>query len=143
MKHKCVVALIGIIEIAIGLISLIAVISGLINNGTTKPLPVVLFIFFTASISLGIGIGVLRRNLHAYHLLLFFSTVIIFSKILIFTGIISLNEALEFQVPSFWRSIISIAYHLGVILYLTRNPVKELFSEKRNVIFSLRNPFCG
>ena len=131
----------GAIEISLGLITFISVILSIILGKPTKPLPVLIFVLITALISSVLGIGILRRNLSCYHLLLFFSTVVILSKILIFAGIISLSGALETSIPAGVKNLISVTYHTLLILYFLRSPVRELFGEKRDVLFSLKSPF--
>jgi hypothetical protein len=127
LKHNWDIILFGIIEILIGGVTLTAVLLSLFEGKSTKPLNVLLFVLFTALTSLGIGIGILRHNLNCYRLLLYFSSIIVLSKILIFAKIISINGALETTIPSPVKHIISIIYHSIIILYFTRNRVKEKF----------------
>lgn len=135
------IILFGIVEISIGLITLVAVISSLISRSSTKPLEVLIFVLTTSIISLGLGIGILRRSLASYHLLLFFVTIIILSKILIFAKIISLSGALETNISPAMKNTISIVYHSLLIWYFTRPSVRKQFGEKRKVLFSLKLPF--
>ncbi|MEK6714676.1 MAG: hypothetical protein AABY43_01350 [Candidatus Omnitrophota bacterium] len=127
MKRNLGIRLFGLIEIFIGAVTLFAVVLSLIQGKSAKPLNVLLFVLFTALTSLGIGIGILRHNLNCYRLLLYFSSIIVLSKILIFAKIISINGALETTIPSPVKHIISIIYHSIIILYFTRNRVKEKF----------------
>lgn len=139
-KHNHGILIFGLIEIGIGLVTLIAVTASLILGKSTKPLEVVIFVLATAIISLGLGIGILRYNLRSYHLMLFFATVIILSKILILAKIISLSGALETKVSPSTKNTISIIYHSLLIWYFLRPSVKKQFGEKRNVLFSLKLP---
>ena len=141
LKHSLGIIAFGIIEICIGLITLIAVIASLILGKSAKPLEVLIFVLATSIISLGLGIGILRYNLYTYHLLLFFATVIILSKVLILAKIISLSGALETRISPSAKSIISIIYHSLLIWYFLRPSVKKRFGERRNVLFSLKLPF--
>lgn len=141
MKHKLGIIIFALIEILIGLITLIAVALSLIQGRSTKPLEVLIFVFTTSSLSTALGFGILRLNLTCYHLLLYFSSIIIFSKILILAKIITLNGALETTIPPLIKNIISILYHSLLIFYFTRKPVKDLFGERRNAIFSIKMPF--
>lgn len=142
MKYKLGVIVFSLIEILIGSVTLIAVILNLIQGKSTKPLEVLIFVLATSIVSMILGLGILlRRNLTCYHLLLYFSSIIIFSKILIFAKIISLSGALETTLPLSLKNTISILYHLLLIFYFTRQPIREEFGERRNVIFSLKMPF--
>lgn len=138
--HKGIV-IFGLIEIAIGLVTLTAVISSLILGKSTKPLSVLVFVITASGISLGLGIGILRRNLTSYHFLLFFSSIIILSKILILTKIITLSGELETSISADIKSLVSICYHSLLIFYFVHSAVKKEFGEKRNVLFSLKMPF--
>lgn len=140
-KTKQGIVLFGLIEIAIGSATLVTVITSLLLGISTKPIEVLIFVLSTAAISLSLGIGILRYNLASYHLMLFFATVIILSKILIFTRIISLSGALGTNVSPTLKNIISVVYHSLLIAYFSRSSVREQFGEKRNVLFSLKMPF--
>jgi len=141
LKPNYGIVIFGLIEIGIGLITLCAVIISLILNKSTKPLEVLIFVLTTSIISLSLGIGILRNSLASYHLLLFFATVIILSKILVFAKIISLSGTLETNIPPTAKNIISVIYHSFLIWYFLRASVKKQFGEKRNVLFSLKFPF--
>jgi hypothetical protein len=140
LRYSLGIIAFGIIEICIGLITLIAVIASLISGTSTKPLEVLIFVLATSVISLSLGIGILRYNLHSYHIMLFFATIIILSKILIFAKIISLSGALETRIPSSTKNAISIIYHSLLIWYFLRPSVRRHFGEKRNVLFSIKLP---
>ncbi|MDP1854268.1 MAG: hypothetical protein Q8L26_08735 [Candidatus Omnitrophota bacterium] len=129
LKHNWDIILFGIIEILIGGITLTAVLLSLIESKSTKPLNILLFVLFTASTSLGIGIGIIKRNLVCCRLLLYFSSIIVLSKFLIFAKIISINGALETTIPSPVKNITSIIYHGIILLYFTRRNIKAKFRE--------------
>jgi hypothetical protein len=74
-----------------------------------------------------LGIGMIRTQKWAYQLLLYFSSVIILSKILLFLEIIHLNGALLPTVPGWINHMISLGYHGGLFVYLLNPQVKELF----------------
>jgi hypothetical protein len=131
----------SITEILIGSIALGTTLYSLLTGTAMRSPEVVIFILGTAIISTSLGFGILRLNINAYHLLLFFSTVIILSKILIFARIISLNDSLETVVPSPIKNSISIIYHSLIIFYFTRKPVKKQFGEHSDVFFYLKLPF--
>jgi hypothetical protein len=135
------IAVFGLTEVIIGSLTLFAVMLSLLSGTSTKPPEVLIFVLTTSVISLSLGIGIFRKSLHSYHLLLFFSTVIIMSKILIFGKIIFLSGDLETAVPSPIKNIISIIYHSLLILYFIRPAIRKQFGEKRSVLFSLKSPF--
>ncbi|MDP2905697.1 MAG: hypothetical protein Q8O22_05285, partial [Candidatus Omnitrophota bacterium] len=89
-KWQAGISVIAAIEIFTGGITLIAVAMSLILGRSTKPFEILIFVLATSSISCGLGAGLLRRSLTSYHLLLFFSFIIILSKVLIFAKIITL-----------------------------------------------------
>jgi len=127
MKHKRGIIIFAFIEITLGFITLFTVFSSLIQGKSTKPLEVLIFVLTTAVVSMALGLGILRYNLTSYHLLLFFSRVIILSKILVFAKIITLSGALETRIPSSLKSVISIFYHSLLIFYFTRRSTREQF----------------
>lgn len=115
------------IEVLIGLVSLSAVTFSLIQGNCIKPPEVIAFVLGTALISCGLGIGILTYNIHCYHLLLYFSSVIILSKILIFAKIITLSGALETTLPFNFKNAASVIYHTALIFYFTRSRIKKQF----------------
>lgn len=140
-KPRWGIIVFGCIEIAIGASTLLLVLISVFLRQSAKPLEVLIFVLCASTISLSLGIGILRRSLHSYHLLLFFSSVIIFTKLLIFAKIISLNGALETTIPPMIKNIISMLYHGVVIVYFTQPAIKKEFGERRHVFFSLPLPF--
>lgn len=139
MKSKPGIIIFAIIEILIGSITLIAVILSLIQGKSTKPPAVLIFVLTTAALSLILGFGILRQNLACYHLLLYFSGIVILSKILIFSAVITLNGALETGIPFSLKNTLSIIYHTLLIFYFTRWPVRNEFYGRSNLIFYKKN----
>ena len=127
MFLKRILHLIGITEISLGLSTLAANLTALILFTNTKSFNVLVFVLTTSLMSTLIGIGLLRGHKSAYQALLYFSSVIVLTKILILGGIIGLNGALETTVPGPIKNAVSILYHGFVIAYLTRRKVKVLF----------------
>lgn len=123
----------SLIEIAIGLITIVSVSLSLILNFNTKPLNVLSFVYITSMLSFIIGIGLLRFNRQAYELLIFLAGVVILSKILIFSKIIQLNGALQTLIPSGIKDTISIAYHLILLYYLNLKGIKKLFKTELSI----------
>ncbi len=119
--------IIGTIEIFIGGITLLATALSLLFSSSSKPPNVLFFVLATASISTYLGIGILNLKKRAYELLIYFASVVILSKVLIFMNIIYLNNALETSIPFPIKNVISIFYHAVLILYLTKSDVKKIF----------------
>ena len=130
MGNKQGIRVLAIIETFIGLTTLIAVSLSLIQGKSSKPLEVLIFVLVAALISTGLGFGIFKCNLNAYRLLLYFSSTIILSKILIFAKIITLNGALETTVPSDIKNIISVLYHSILVFYFTRKSIREQFDKQ-------------
>ena len=70
----------------------------------------------------------LKLNKLAHNLLLYFASVVVLSKILIFANIINLNGALETTIPSFVKNGISICYHSFIMYYLYKPDIKKIFN---------------
>jgi len=127
MKHYRTVLTIGIIEICIGGSTLLSNLATLVQSQNNKSLGVLCFVLIAGALSASLGIGLLKCRKEAYLLLLYFSSIIILSKILIFMGVIQLNGALETTVPSPIKNIASIMYHGFVIAYLSKPGIKQIF----------------
>jgi len=142
MKNYRVVLIIGLTEILIGSITLFFNLIALALSINQKPVNVLIFVIMTGIASTLIGFGILNFKKMAYQLLLYFSSVILLSKILIFLGIIHLSGALEvslhqaLDIPltvalkNFMidlKNAISIFYHSFIIYYLCRQNIKQIF----------------
>ena len=125
--HVKTITLIGIIEILIGGRTLALTTATALLGLSHKSANVLCFVLLTSLSSTLLGIGLLKSNKLAYQMLLYFSSVIVLSKILIFFGIIQFNGALETQIPSSFKNIVSIVYHSAVIYFLTHHSVREVF----------------
>jgi uncharacterized membrane protein (DUF4010 family) len=143
MKRNWGIVVFGLIEIAIGSITLISTLVSFFIGKSTKPPQVLVFVLITSAVSLCLGIGILRRSLLSYHLLIFFAIIIIFSKVLIFAKIISLTGDLETSLPPPFKNAISLLYHSLLIWYFTRAARREYFRERRKVLISLSWPCFG
>jgi len=124
---------IGLIEILIGGLTLLTMAFSLLLSLNTKAPNVLTFVLMTAILSLLLGIGILIHNEIAYKLLIYFSSVIILSKILIFADLLRLNGAFENFVPSPVKNVTSIAYHSFLIFYLTKSDIKNIFIKLKKV----------
>jgi len=126
VKNKVILS-IGLIEISIGVITLFVTIGALLFSLNSKSPNVLIFVLITASISTLLGFGILIYSDLAYRLLIYFSSVILLSKILIFADIIRLNGTLETLIPLSSKNIVSIFYHAFVIIYLNIGSIKKQF----------------
>jgi hypothetical protein len=127
LKNYRTLLVIGIIEILIGGVTLLGILISLLLGINTKPLNVLLFVIVSAILSALIGVGVLKFKKIAYQLLLYFSSVVFLSKLLIFLGVIHLSGALETMIPSPAKDSFSICYHGFVIYLLQRQDIKSIF----------------
>ncbi len=127
MRHYRTVLFIGIIEIAIGGITLASNFITLALSHNSKSLSVLCFVVISGIISTLLGIGLLKFRKEAYLLLLYFSSVIILSKVLIFMNVIHLNGSLETSIPGAVKNTASIVYHGFVIAYLNKPDIKQIF----------------
>lgn len=120
---------ISTVEIALGLGTFVTTSLSLVLGFNTKPFNVLAFVYCASMLSFIIGTGLLRFKNYAYELLLFFAPLIIITKILIFTGIIQLNGALEPTIPAPLKDSVSIAYHGLLIWYLRRKHIRALYTK--------------
>jgi len=127
LKQYQNILLIGIIEVAIGGITLMATFGSILLRTNTKPANVLFFVIIASTVSTLIGIGILKLNKLAYQALVYFSSVVVLSKILIFLGIMQLSGELETTIPSPVKSIISIGYHSCILFYLCKSEIKKIF----------------
>ena len=121
------ILIIGIIEIFIGTSTLLVNLFTLALSINQKTPNVLLFIGVTGILSTLLGIGLLKFMKMAYALLIYFSSIIIISKVLLLMGIIQLNGEFETAIPSSLKSCVSIVYHAFVIFYLMKKEVKAVF----------------
>ena len=127
LKRTRPLLLIGIIEILVGGITLLATLATLLFSSTPKTPNVLCFVVITSIISTLLGIGIIRIHKTAYELLIYFSSVILLSKLLIFMNIIQLNGNLETSIPSSFKNLLSLVYHATIIVYLKRSDIRKIF----------------
>jgi len=123
MKQDKGILIFGLIEIAIGAITLIALIASLILGKSTKPPQIFIFVLVTSILSLGLGIGIIKGNLQSLRLLLYFASVIALSKILILAQVITLSGEIETTLPAPLKNIVSLVYHGLLIWYFIRKRI--------------------
>jgi hypothetical protein len=116
-------------EIFIGLFTMLVVYFSIALGFNSKPINVLVFVYTTSVLSFLLGIGLIRLNRQAYELLIFLSSVIILSKLLIFFNIIQLNGALETAISPGIKNIVSIVYHATLLIYLKSKAAESLFKK--------------
>ena len=92
-----------------------------------KPFNVLMFVLLTAGLSFTIGVGLWRREEWARVLLVFFAGYVVLTKVLIFAGLMHFNGELVTLVSADLKNMISIAYHVFVMVYFERSVVKKEF----------------
>ena len=130
LKYYRTIAIIATIEILIGGLTFISTIIALVLSISTKTPNVLFFVLLTSVLSALIGFGLLRSNKLAYRALLYFSSVIVLTKVLMLMGIIQINGELETYIPSSLKNCISIIYHSIIIYFLTHHTVREIFDHR-------------
>jgi len=120
------ILIIAIIEILLGTSVLTSNFLTILFGCNTKSASTLFFIVVSSLISTFLGIGLLYFKRIAYNLLLYFSSVIILSKILIFLQIIHLDGHVKIFVPLWLQNIVSIAYHGLIIFYLKKPKIRDI-----------------
>ncbi len=121
------VLIIGVIEVFIGGFTFVNNILTFLLGINPKSPKVLLFVLIASFVSFFIGVGLLKFKKIAYQLLLYFSSVIILSKILIFLGVMELNGALETTIPAGIKRLISFGYHSWVLIYFSKPKIRAIF----------------
>ena len=130
MTHNRTLLVIGLCEVLIGVTTLVGLVVSVALLANEKTPNVFIFVLTTACISSLLGMGILLHSPWARRLLIYFSSVVILSKLLIFTDIIALNGAVETTIAPALKNILSVAYHGFVIAYLHRREVRQLFRQE-------------
>ena len=128
-KLPIAITLFSTAEIFIGLFTMLVVYFSIALGFNSKPINVLVFVYATSVLSFLLGIGLLRLNRQAYELLIFLSSVIILSKLLVFFNIMQLNGALETAIPAGIKNIISVVYHAALLIYLKSKTAESLFKK--------------
>jgi len=117
----------GYIEAIIGAGTIISLFVAKVAWGATKPLGILSFVGLTALASFILGIGILKYKMWARRFLIFFSGYIVLTKLFIYLGVIKLSPPFEILIPSSIKNIISVIYHVGVILFLGNENIRRSF----------------
>jgi len=127
MVIKRVTRLIALIEISIGLLTILGLTTSALFSIAMKPLNVFLFVIISAVISTAIGIGLFNYKEQARKFIVFFSGYIILTKILVFANLLQLCCEIVTFIPPYFKNSTSIVYHTFIILFFTRQTVKRRF----------------
>ncbi len=125
--NKKIISAIAYIEMIISVVTVIGLSAAIAMGEQHKPCNVFVFVLVTAWVSFGIGLGILLYKEWARLVLVFFSGCIIVIKILIFAGLVRFNGEIITAVPADVKNLISIGYHLFIVVYFTRLSVKKEF----------------
>lgn len=118
---------IAAVEVMIGLITIIGLVTYAFMSISTKPMNVFVFVLVTAAISAALGMGLFNYRPWARTLLVFFSGYIVLMKIMIFFGLLRFNGEIVTSIPAGIKNAVSVFYHCFIISFLTRRDVKKLF----------------
>jgi len=124
---KKFIKIIALVEILIGIVTLIGLTITALFFLPKKPLNIFIFVMISASISTALGVGILKYKEQARVLLIFFSGYIIFTKILIFSDLLQLCCDIVSFIPSYIKNGVSFAYHTFIILFFTQRNIKKYF----------------
>lgn len=127
MDGRRLTQIIGRIELLIGLLTIISLISYPLIFSVTKPRNVFLFVLISSLISIAIGIGLLKFRESARRLLLFFSAYIVFTKIMILSGLLEFTGEIITFIPKGFKDVISLIYHIAILILLNMKNMKENF----------------
>lgn len=126
MVQRLLIRTIAVIELLIGACTLASIAAAITLSTLSKPPNVLLMVIITSIISVLLGAGLFRQMKEAAILLVFFSGYVILTKILIVTGLIHFNGELITGAVRDMKNGISVVYHLGVIIVLTRPSVRKM-----------------
>jgi len=130
MKYKTLIRIISFIELFIGLATIVGLIASSLIFISAKPINVFVFVFISSLISVAIGLGLFYYREWARKVLLFFSTYIVLTKILVFFNLISFNGEIITFVSTGSKNFISITYHILIIMVLCQPAAKINFLKK-------------
>ncbi|UCC95232.1 MAG: hypothetical protein JSW40_00365 [Candidatus Omnitrophota bacterium] len=127
MRNKILVKIIAFIELSIGLVTLISLVVYSLLSLSQKPLNVFMFVCISSLISILIGVGLLSGRDLARHSLLFFSSYIILTKILVFANLLQFKGEIITFIPTSIKNALSVGYHALLIVLFSQKRVKAFF----------------
>lgn len=125
MLDRLIITVIASMEVFIGLFTLSGMAFYIHLGRLAKPPNVLTFVTVTAVASTLLGLGLLRRKRAAVTLLIFFSGYIILTKAMVAMGLMRFNGEMLTVIPTDFKNIISTAYHLLVIVLLTKPSLQK------------------
>lgn len=117
---------VGVLELTIGLSTVGHVVVLRVLQGSAPSGPGYLLAAM-AFVSCGLGIGIIRTRPMARRWLIGFSTLIVVNKVLAWAGGPAVTSGMSFLVPESAKDLVSCAYHLAVIVFLSQPQVEERF----------------
>ena len=122
-----IIALIAFVELAIGISTIIGLLTSASLHLSKKPANVFIFVILSAMISTAIGIGLFKCREWARTAIVFFSGYIILTKVLVFAGLMHFNGEIIAFIPTDLKNYISIAYHAFLFIFFSRKSAKIHF----------------
>jgi len=127
---KKIIRAIAFIEISIGAITMVSLVTYLLFSASEKPVSVFIFVLISSMISISIGYGFFHHKEWARKTILFFSGYIVLTKILIFSGLLHFNGEVMTFIPTSLKDFISFIYHIFIIFFFNNSIVKRSFFER-------------
>ncbi len=121
------IKLVGLIELLIGLTTVLFVTIFSAFSIVEKPLNVFIFVVTSAVISASIGYGILNYRNWARVSVVFFSGYVIALKFLIFLNIMQFTGEIFIILPSYIKDSISVLYHAFLMIFFTHKSVISKF----------------
>jgi len=118
----------AVIELFIGSITILGLTFYPIFFISKKPASIFIFVLISSVISSILGYGIIRLREWARHLLVFFSGYVVFTKILLFMGLLEFTGEIVTVPPSWLKNGVSLVYHILLIVLLENKMVKKEFS---------------
>jgi len=131
---RILIRLAGLIELTIGLVSIVFVTFFDIFGIVEKPSAVFIFVIMSAFASTAIGFGILSYKNWARVLLVFFSGYVIILKVLMYLGVMQFSGEILSVLPRFVKDPISILYHMSLMIFLTNSSVIARFINRKKVV---------
>ena len=128
-RPRITIRVIAFIELSLGLVTLCGMASYHVFALERKPLNVLIFVLASSILSTIIGCGILMRREWSRVLLIFFSGYVVITKIMIFSNLLELKGQIVTAIPVGLKDLTSYAYHLFLILLLTRKRFRDEFTQ--------------
>lgn len=126
LSERCT-EVVGLIELLIGLSTILFVTIFDMFSLASKPPGVFVFVILSGTLSAVIGFGILRHKNWSRILLIFFSGYVIVLKILIYMNVIRFTGDIIRVPPPYIKDTISLLYHIAVILLFTNKKITSKF----------------